>query len=62
MPVILSPNDYDAWLNPEEQDSSKLAYLFEPFDELTTSPVNPIMNNTRHEGPDCIESVQPIAD
>jgi putative SOS response-associated peptidase YedK len=30
MPVILSPGDYGAWLNPEEQDSSKLAYMFEP--------------------------------
>jgi putative SOS response-associated peptidase YedK len=50
MPVILSPVDYDAWLNPAEQDSSKLAYLFEGLDELTTVTVDPIVNNARNEG------------
>jgi putative SOS response-associated peptidase YedK len=58
MPVILSPGDYDAWLNPEEQDSSKLAYLFDGFDELTTAAVDPIINNARNEGPDCFEEVK----
>ena len=58
MPVILSPADYDAWLNPAQQDSSKLAYLFEGFGELTTSPVNPVVNNARHDGPDCIEEIK----
>src|SRR5689334_323979 len=37
MPVILSPVDYDAWLDPAQNDPEKLKYLFEPFpsDELT---------------------------
>lgn len=57
VPVILSPNDYDMWTNPGENDPAKLAYLFEPLPdgELVASAVNPVMNNARHEGPDCIE-------
>ncbi len=59
MPVILSANDYDLWLNPDERDPEKLAYLFEPVpnDELVMNPVNRIVNNARNEGPQCIEAV-----
>ncbi len=31
LPVILSPNDYDAWLDSAMHDPAKLAYLYEPF-------------------------------
>lgn len=57
MPVILSPNDYAAWLNPDEKDATKLAYLFEPpaDNELVMYPVNKIVSNARNEGPQCIE-------
>jgi putative SOS response-associated peptidase YedK len=59
-PVILSPGDYDAWLNPAEQDSSKLAYMFEPpaGAELATSAVDPIINNARNEGPEYFEEIE----
>jgi putative SOS response-associated peptidase YedK len=56
MPVILSPNDYGAWLNPETPDPS---YMLEPCpsDELTCYGVNPIVNNARNEGAQCLERV-----
>jgi putative SOS response-associated peptidase YedK len=59
MPVILSPNDYNAWLDPQTTDAEKLRYLFEPchVEELTAYPVNPVVNSARHEGADCIEAV-----
>jgi putative SOS response-associated peptidase YedK len=59
MPVILSQRDYTAWLDPQTTDAAKLSYLFEPcrVDELTAYPVNPVVNNARHEGADCIEAV-----
>jgi putative SOS response-associated peptidase YedK len=59
MPVILSPNDYAAWLNPETTDPASLAHLFGPLpvDELTAYAVNPVVNNARHEGADCIERI-----
>jgi hypothetical protein len=41
MPVILSPGDYDPWLNPEEQDSSKLAYMFGHFGAILDSGCDP---------------------
>ena len=54
MPVILAPNDYRPWLDTTNTD---LGYLFEPAseDELTATPVNPVVNNARHEGADCLE-------
>lgn len=60
MPVILSPGDYDAWLNPDEQDSTKLAYMLEPpaGDELATHAVDPIINNARNEGADFYKEVE----
>ena len=59
MPVILSPNDYNAWLDPQTTDATNLTYLFVPFpiEELTAYPVNSVVNNARHEGADCIEAV-----
>jgi putative SOS response-associated peptidase YedK len=59
MPVILSSNDYNAWLDPQSTDAAKLSHLFEPcpVEELTAYPVNPVVNSARHEGSDCIEAV-----
>lgn len=60
MPVILSPNDYATWLNPDERDAAKLTYLFEPIpaDDFVAYPVNPIVNNARNEGPQCMERIE----
>lgn len=62
MPVILSPNDYDAWLNPEQTDPTKLNYLLQPYpaDELVAYPVNPMVNSSRTDVPECIEKVEII--
>ena len=56
MPVILSPNDYSAWLDPANDPA---AYLFAPFpsEEMIEMAVNPIVNNLRNQGPECIEAV-----
>jgi hypothetical protein len=60
MPVILSPNDYDAWLEPKLDDLKRLNCLFEPFpdSELIAYHVNPVVNNARHDAADCIESTE----
>jgi putative SOS response-associated peptidase YedK len=59
MPVILSANDYDVWLDRELSDPDKLSYLFDPLpsDELTANPVSPVVNNARHDALDCIQSI-----
>lgn len=57
MPVILSPNDYDRWLDPAVQDKDDLSYMFEPFEsgDMQMDPVNDRVNSVRNDDPQCIE-------
>lgn len=57
MPVILAPQDYDRWLDPDNQDSTALKQLLVPAPEdlLTEWPVSRKVNNPRHDAPDCAE-------
>lgn len=59
MPVILSPNAYDVWLDRRNDNPEKLSYLFDPLpdNELIAYPVNPVVNSARHDANDCIEPV-----
>lgn len=56
MPVILSPNDYEVWLDPDKQDPSELEYLYEPYpaNDMESFLVDPKVNNARNEGEDLI--------
>jgi putative SOS response-associated peptidase YedK len=58
MPVILSPNDYDLWLDPEFEGKEKLLSMLRPCpaDEMTACPVSTLLNNPRNENPECIEA------
>lgn len=51
MPVILSPDYYDAWMNPRETDSSRLKSLLLPFnaDRMKAYPVSTEVNSPRHD-------------
>ncbi len=57
MPVILSPGDYEAWLDPENSDRGGLLKLLDAFpgDQMRTTPVRPFVNNVRNQGPECAE-------
>ena len=57
MPVILSPTSYDQWLDPTVQDTVPLKALLRPYpgDELLAYPVSTLVNNPRHDAPDCLE-------
>ena len=57
MPVILDPNEYDLWLNPDEHEVSRLKPLLDsyPPDEMTFYPVNLRVNNSKHDDPLCLE-------
>jgi len=50
MPVILSPDDYGTWLNPE----ADLARLFEPFpnEPMQAWKVSKAVGNVRNQGPE----------
>jgi putative SOS response-associated peptidase YedK len=57
MPVILDPADFGGWLDPKPQDPEALLPLLRPYPaELMESvAVSPVVNNARHDRPDCVE-------
>jgi len=59
MPVILAPTSYDQWLDPTFQNTETLNRLLRPYpsEELTAYPVRPLVNNPRHDAPQCLEPV-----
>ncbi len=63
MPVILAPDDYDAWLDPEGNEKEKLLALLRPFPagEMTAFPTSTLVNSPRNERPACIEPPSPPA-
>jgi putative SOS response-associated peptidase YedK len=60
MPVILELDDFDLWLDPEEQRVARLKVLLHPADPeiLTTYPVSTYVNKATNEGEKCIEPVK----
>ncbi len=56
MPVILSPQDYDLWLDPEVQDARRLKPLLRPCDsgEFVADPVGTRVNNSANDDPSCV--------
>jgi putative SOS response-associated peptidase YedK len=55
MPVIIDPDDYSRWLDPKAVGAD-LQPLLEsrPVKGIEVSAANPVLNNPRHEGPDCV--------
>ena len=58
MPVILRPEVYEAWLNPEVS-SQELKKLLEPFpsDEMKSHPVSSQVNYAETDTEDLIKRV-----
>lgn len=59
MPVILAPEDYETWLDPENHDTDSLGELLTPYpaSNMKVYPVSRRMNDPSHDEPDCIEPV-----
>lgn len=57
MPVILLPEEYDAWLDPDQQDGPTALKRLSPLanDLLEATPVSSYVGNSRHEGPQCLD-------
>jgi putative SOS response-associated peptidase YedK len=57
MPVILAPDDYGLWLDPEVEDGKRLQGLLRPFpaDEMEAYPISTVVNNPRNEVAECVE-------
>ena len=57
MPVILSPEDYDRWLDPGVTDPAQVADLLKPYDPrlMRKYPVSDFVNRPDNEGPECAQ-------
>jgi putative SOS response-associated peptidase YedK len=61
MPVILEPHEYKHWLDPKVTDTAELKSMCDQFpaDKMSARPVNPYVNKSANEGPECLESPPP---
>ncbi|MEN9229837.1 MAG: SOS response-associated peptidase [Thermostichus sp. DG02_5_bins_236] len=59
MPVILPPETYDDWLDPNVQDPQQVVPLLCPFppEAMVAYPVSTHVNSPRHQDPVCREPV-----
>jgi putative SOS response-associated peptidase YedK len=57
MPVILAPTSHDQWLDPSFQQAEPLRALLRPYpsEDFQAYAVSTLVNNPRHEAPDCLE-------
>lgn len=62
MPVLLPPAAWDRWLAPEAVEPTDLLPLLAPCpaEEIEPVPVGEWVNRVDHEGPRCIERVEPV--
>jgi putative SOS response-associated peptidase YedK len=57
MPVILPPDLYADWLNPDNQDIGELKEFLLPFDPglMKAYPVSTLVNSVQNKGPEVLE-------
>ena len=57
MPVIIHPDHYEAWLDPELKDVSKIHGLIGPFPErlMEAYPISTRVNSPRHDSEDLLK-------
>lgn len=60
MPVLLPPEAWSAWLDPEADDLDALQALLRPSppDSLELHPVGLHVNDPRHDDPECVRPVE----
>ncbi len=56
MPVILAPEDYDLWLDPDVREADPLLPLLAPYpaDSMEAYPVSSFVNSPSNDEPSCI--------
>lgn len=57
MPVIVAPENYEAWLDPGVQEAGHLTPLLAPYynDPIETYPVSRFVNSPANNAPGCVE-------
>jgi putative SOS response-associated peptidase YedK len=61
MPLTVSPENRDAWLDPEWQDAAQATALLELTPDWLARPVSTAVNSVRNNGPELITEVTPAA-
>jgi putative SOS response-associated peptidase YedK len=56
MPVILSPETFNIWIQPGENDPALLQSVLQPYpsEEMAAHPVSRAVNSPQNDSPDCI--------
>jgi putative SOS response-associated peptidase YedK len=62
MPVILHPQDYDLWLDPEVKAPDVLQPLLQPYptEAMTGYPVSTLVNNPASDRPECVSPQEAV--
>jgi putative SOS response-associated peptidase YedK len=60
MPVILRPESFDAWLDPDNQDVKSLLEIIQKqiYTELISTPVSKQVNSVRNNSPENIQAIE----
>jgi putative SOS response-associated peptidase YedK len=60
MPVILAPEQYDAWLDPANQDAKSLTPMLKPYpaELMIDYPVSTRVNSPKYDDAKCIEPIE----
>jgi putative SOS response-associated peptidase YedK len=60
MPVILSPDNYDLWLDPGFRDTASVSEMLKPFDPalMRRYPVSTRVNQVQNNDPDCAKALE----
>jgi putative SOS response-associated peptidase YedK len=59
MPMVIQPDEWEQWLDPDLQDAAEVAHLLTPAGShgLVTRRVSTAVNSVRHNGPELIEEI-----
>lgn len=57
MPVVLAADDYDAWMNPGNEETGELERFLRPYpaERMKFYPIDTTVNNPQNDNPSCIE-------
>jgi putative SOS response-associated peptidase YedK len=63
MPVILSPDNYDLWLDPDFRNTASVAEMLRPFEArlMRRYPVSTRVNQVQNDDADCAKPVEPYS-
>ena len=61
MPVILHPDDYGCWLDPDVSDPARIAPLLKPYpsEGMRAVAIDRRVNDVAHDDPECLAEVTP---